>query len=91
MNAAEPHTRDPAGAPSPFDRQNETESNPSTQRAAGMPLATTAFHRRAPSRCSRKVPLFGGGDDRASAPRTGRSDRRTQLCVFSSATPVTGA
>ena len=51
-------TSDPAGAPSPFDRQNETESNPSTQAGAGMPLATTAFQRRAPSRCSRRPRSF---------------------------------
>jgi len=51
MSEAEPHTIDPTGAPSPFEKQNATLSKGSDQSAAETPLATTAFHSRAPSRC----------------------------------------
>ena len=42
---------DPTGAPSRLLKQTETVSKCSPQRVPAMPVATIAFHRRAPSRC----------------------------------------
>jgi hypothetical protein len=41
---------DPPGAPSPLENATDTRSNGAASEAAGMALATTAFHNRAPSR-----------------------------------------
>ena len=42
-----PARAEPTGAPSPLLKQTETVSNGAAQVAAGMPLATSAFHKRA--------------------------------------------
>ena len=46
-----PANADPTGAPSPLLKQTEIVSKCSPQRGPGMPVATIAFHSRAPSRC----------------------------------------
>src|SRR2546427_314506 len=51
MNAREPAMAAPTGAPRPLVKSIHTESNGAAYSRAEMPLATTAFMRRAPSRC----------------------------------------
>ena len=65
MSSAEPATSEPTGAPSPFDRQHETVSNGAAHCAAGIPLASTAFQMRAPSRCRRRPRARAASADRA--------------------------
>ena len=48
--APPPAMTDPTGAPSPLERQTETESAQAAQSAALTPLATSAFASRAPSK-----------------------------------------
>ena len=48
----EPATIDPTGAPSPFDRQNMTESTLRVISATFSPSAVAALKMRAPSRCT---------------------------------------
>ena len=50
--AASPATTDPTGAPSPLERQSDTESAWAVHSGAATPEATTAFASRAPSRCT---------------------------------------
>ena len=50
--AADDASSEPTGAPRPFDRHTDTVSNSPPYVASGTPLATCAFHSRAPSRCS---------------------------------------
>ena len=51
MNSREPHKTEPTGAPRPFDRQIETDSNGAHSLTSVVWLATTALKARAPSRC----------------------------------------
>ena len=51
MRSLSAQISEPTGAPSPFDRQNDTVSKCRAYSAAGMPVATTALKRRAPSKC----------------------------------------
>src|SRR5262249_56912368 len=44
-----PHRAEPIGAPRPLLKQTDTLSKFAAHSAAGMPVATTAFHRRAPA------------------------------------------
>ena len=58
MSSRGPASIEPPGAPSPFENATDTRSNGAASVAAGTPLATSAFHSRAPSRyeampCSR--------------------------------------
>src|SRR5258707_513253 len=53
MNSMVLTSAEPIGAPRPLLKQTETLSKCRAHSAAGTPLATTAFHRRAPSRCMR--------------------------------------
>ena len=50
-NSRDPASAEPTGAPSPLLKQTETLSKCRAQSAAEMPVATIAFHSRAPSRC----------------------------------------
>ena len=52
MNSFEPISSEPSGAPMPFDRQSEMESQPAQSSAGEMPSAAHAFITRAPSMCS---------------------------------------
>ncbi len=45
---------DPTGAPSPFEKHIERVSTHAAQSRIGTPVATAAFHRRAPSRWTRR-------------------------------------
>ena len=51
MKSAGPARHAPTGAPSPLVKSSHALSNPPAHSAASMPLATTAFMSRAPSRC----------------------------------------
>ena len=50
MKDLDPESTDPAGAPSPFERQRETESIFETNSFASTSSFTTAFINRAPSK-----------------------------------------
>ena len=50
MKSRDPANADPTGAPSPLLKHTDTLSNGSAQTRGSIPLATTAFQRRAPSR-----------------------------------------
>src|ERR1700688_2896572 len=54
MRSNGPARSDPTGAQSPFDRQHMTVVTGSQNSAALTPDATSAFQRRAPSRCVRR-------------------------------------
>src|SRR5580658_6252532 len=56
MNSREPASAAPTGAPRPLVKSIHTESKALAYSPAAMPLATTAFMRRAPSRCVRRPP-----------------------------------
>src|SRR3954447_20279447 len=53
ISSAEPTRHAPTGAPRPLVKSSHALSKPPAHAAASMPLATTAFMRRAPSRCAR--------------------------------------
>ena len=50
IQEADPSKREPAGAPSPFERQKDTLSNGAAISEAGRPERTAALKMRAPSR-----------------------------------------
>ena len=52
MKAREPTSIEPTGAPSPFEKQNITESKPWVSSFTGTPKATAALKIRAPSKCT---------------------------------------
>ena len=85
MRSAEDTNTDPTGAPSPFDRQTDTVSKPAASSARVRPLATAAFHSRAPSRCSAEAVLPGQLDHRVHRLRPAGRCRPPKLWVFSSA------
>ena len=90
ITSREPHTSEPTGAPSPLERQNVTVSKGSAQTAAGVPVATTAFHRRAPSRCSASPCCFAACATSLSW-SSGNTRPPARLCVFSTETIRVGA
>ncbi len=51
MNASEPHSTAPSGAPRPLVKSSHALSIPATMSLAGTPAAITAFISRAPSMC----------------------------------------
>ena len=51
MKVDEPRRREPAGAPSPLERQTEIESAPAVRAEREVEEASAAFHIRAPSMC----------------------------------------
>ncbi len=51
MRSALDASIEPMGAPRPFEKQTETVSKSSPYADSGVPVATCAFHSRAPSRC----------------------------------------
>jgi hypothetical protein len=62
MNASEPASTAPSGAPSPLVKSSQTLSNPAPMAAGAIPDATQAFMSRAPSMwvaqpCSRAMPV----------------------------------
>ena len=52
MNAFDPATSEPTGAPNPFERQNITESTFFAITATWSPSAVAALKIRAPSKCT---------------------------------------
>ncbi len=52
ISAPLPTSTEPTGAPSPFEKQIDTESNGAHSSAIARPDATAALHTRAPSRCA---------------------------------------
>ena len=50
ISSAGPHSIEPIGAPSPFERQNIIVSTCEVHAVTGSPVAAAAFHSRAPSR-----------------------------------------
>ena len=50
MRSREPASSEPPGAPSPLDSATDSRSNGAASSAIDRPLATDAFHSRAPSR-----------------------------------------
>src|SRR3954467_1632532 len=54
MSSADPASHAPTRAPRPLVKASHALSKPPAQDAASTPLATTAFMRRAPSRCVRR-------------------------------------
>src|SRR4029453_14610758 len=88
--ACVPHTSEPTGAPRPFERQNVTVSASSAHAEAGVPVATSALKRRAPSRWTES--LFSRAACATSlASSSGKTRPPPGLCVFSSATTRVGA
>ena len=83
---ARPHTTEPTGAPSPFDRQKVTEST-GAREIGRRPRssATAALKRRAPSRCTGTPRVVRDRGHRARSPRACSRCRRARLCVFSMA------
>ena len=83
--SAEPARAEPTGAPSPLEKQIETVSKCLAHSRAGMPVATTAFISRAPSRCMAR--WFSRAQWRiASMLASGWIRPPPRLCVFSSQT-----
>src|SRR3954452_1935522 len=54
ISSADPARHAPTGAPRPLVKSSHALSKPPAHDAASTPLATTAFMRRAPSRCVRR-------------------------------------
>ncbi len=58
-NSDDPASAEPTGAPRPLLKQTLTESNGSARSCSLSPVATEAFHKRAPSRCFSQAVCFG--------------------------------
>lgn len=76
---------EPTGAPSPFEKHTLTESNGAASSRTGIPVATDAFHRRAPSRW-RPSPLSRATRAIASTSFCGNTRPPPRFWVFSTAT-----
>jgi hypothetical protein len=88
--AASPHTREPTGAPSPFERQNATVSAQAAISAGSTPDAQAALNSRAPSRCTRRPRSRAAVLTRCSW-ANGHTLPPDVLWVFSIASAVAGA
>ena len=79
---AEPASAEPTGAPRPLEKQIETVSKCWAHSRAGLPVATTAFISRAPSRCMAR--LCPRAQRRIAAMLSiGWTRPPPRLCVFS--------
>ena len=58
-----PRSAEPTGAPRPLEKQTFTVSKGAESSAAGTPVAASAFHRRAPARCTPQPPGARHGRD----------------------------
>src|SRR5260370_12279448 len=82
MNAFVPAITDPTGAPSPFDKQNITESTFRVITATWSPSAVAALKIRAPSRCTFN-PILSAWSQISSTCAVGYTFPQTILLAFS--------
>ena len=87
MVALEPASSEPPGAPSPLLKATATRSKGAASTSSARPLATLAFHSRAPSRKVASPSSRATAQMRCTSP-CGTTTPPARLCVFSTSTSV---
>src|SRR6476660_5214784 len=81
ISSFEPTRADPTGAPRPFEKQTLTVSQKVAYCFSDTPLATVAFHSRAPSIWTVK-PRFLAARDNSASVSTGQTLPDPELLLF---------